>query len=833
MSKAFLSHSWADKEFVRSVAHDLGRQYCVFDEQMFDTSESFKDSIEKHLSDSSIFVLFASKSSLESIWVDFEITEARYQTLLKNMEKAIVFIIDSEVSFGDLPPWLNRAKVLSVNIPKLVSREIRYQIDRNLMATHKQYFEGRTADLERFQIMMTPIGLPAPKVASIFGLPHIGRRTFLTHAANLTLAFNRLLPINISDGDELVDVAVKLSTQLEPYSTKEGFEYIIKTVKNETETQLIERIKNLLITAIANKELPVLIDDGGIFTSDGYHRQSIRTILTNIASMNEIYLFIISNRKSNELDNSLPLNPLSQEHVKRLISKAATDNSIILTATQISELSEYINGFPPSVYYAIQLLKIYGIEALLSEKYKLVQFRVSFFVNFLTKHVFDLTDTKILNLLSKYSPIPINVIVDVVDSDAEQVAGSVIKLIEHSLIVLNDNGLYAISDPIADSVINLFREEGDVDHTATYNSLNKYLASQNEELPRLDLMRLLFKAAARSGQSIDETFHMSNDLIKLAEEYYHQRDFKQCIRFAELSLAEIPNNEKATELLIRSFIQDEQWDHALDRIDFYSRHALRRNISFLRGFYHRKRGELVDAINYFLESERSGHTGVSLKRELAMCYYLNNQIAESKRYVLEAMKRNETKFIVDLFIQIATREGNEEQARKGLLKLEQLDTVSFVQHRLSTVELRFGDVSAALDAAKKALESFKGERPPFGILSQLATCYTRSGKLMDAENIISRLSKQFDNKKNDIRLGLECRLEIEKGRYSVALKILSRIKNKDLLVYKAMERDALTGELKVSALTDQQRIEYTESLSKLNYELDAKDVTNSWMELIK
>ncbi|HCD1616998.1 TPA: hypothetical protein NBH86_004832, partial [Serratia marcescens] len=431
------------------------------------------------------------------------------------------------------------------------------------------------------------------------------------------------------------------------------------------------------------------------------------------------------------------------------------------------------------------------------------------------------------------SPIPINVIVDVVGSDAELVAGSVIKLIEHSLVVLNDKGLYAISEPIADSVIKLFREEGDVDHTATYNSLKKHLASQNEELPRLDLMRLLFKAAARSGQSLDETFHMSNDLIKLAEDYYHQRDYKQCIRFAELSLTEVPDNEKSTELLIRSFIQDEQWDHALDRIDIYSRYAVKRNISFLRGFYHRKRGELVDAINSFLESERSGHTGVALKRELAMCYYLNNQIPESKRYVLEAMKRNETKFIVDLFIQIATREGNEEQAREGLLKLEQLDTVSFVQHRLSTVELRFGDVSVALDAAKKALESFKGERPPFGILSQLATCYTRSGNFLEAEDIINRLSKQFDNKKNDIRLGLECRLEIEKGRYSLALKILSRIKNKDLLVYKAMERDALIGELRVSSLTDQQRIAYTESLSKLNYELDAKDVTNSWMDLIK
>ncbi|MCW2484812.1 toll/interleukin-1 receptor domain-containing protein [Candidatus Symbiopectobacterium sp. NZEC127] len=832
MSKAFLSHSWADKEFVRSVAHDLGRQYCVFDEQMFDTSESFKDSIEKYLSDSSIFVFFASKASLDSIWVDFEITEARYQTLLKNIQKAMVFIINSEVKPEDLPPWLARAKVLSTNIPKVASREIRYQIDRNIMVTHKPYFEGRTADLEKFQIMMTPIGLPAPKVASIYGLPHIGRRTFLTHAANLTLSFNRLLPITVSDGDELVDVAVKLSTQLEPYSTKDGFEYIIKTIRAETESKLIERIINLLNTAITNKELPTLIDDGGLFTSDGYHREPIRTILTSITSKNEIYLFIITNRKTNELENSLYLKPLLTDHVKRLVSKVASDAEINLTSVQISELSEYINGFPPSVHYAVQLIKTYGISALLADKYKLVQFKVSFFVDFLAKHVFDSTDKKILNMLGKYSPIPIDIIADVVDMDTDQVARSIIKLIEHSLVIFNDNSLYAISEPIADAVISLFREEEDVDHIATYNSLKKHLDSQNEELPRLDLMRLLFKAAARSGQPLDEIFHMSNDLIKLAEDHYHNRDYKQCIRFAELSLAEVPNNESSTELLIRSLIQDEQWEPALKNIEIYSRYAVKRNIAFLRGFYHRKRGELGDAINSFLESERSGHRGVAVKRELAMCYYLNNQIPEAKSYVLDAMSRNETKYVVDLFIQISTREGDEPRAREGLIKLEQLDTSSFVQHRLSTVELRFGNVPAALSAAQKALSSFKGERPTFGILSQLATCYTRTGAFPEAEEIINRLSRQFDNKKNDIRLGLECRLEIEKGRYSLALEILSRIKNKNLLVYKAMERDALAGELKVSSLTDQQRIAYIENLSRLNSELDSKDVVNSWMELM-
>jgi hypothetical protein len=38
--KAFLSHSSKDKQFVTAVAKELGRQFCVFDEQVFETGSA-------------------------------------------------------------------------------------------------------------------------------------------------------------------------------------------------------------------------------------------------------------------------------------------------------------------------------------------------------------------------------------------------------------------------------------------------------------------------------------------------------------------------------------------------------------------------------------------------------------------------------------------------------------------------------------------------------------------------------------------------------------------------------------------------------------------------
>ena len=834
MIKAFLSHSWADKEFVRAVANDLGRQFCVFDEQSFDTTETFKKSIESHLDASSIFVLFASAEALKRVWVDFEIDEAWYRQLEGKISKSMAFLIDSSLQPADLPPWLNRAKVIRANAPKIVAREIRHHLDELIRVEQHPYFEGRSADIERFQSMMTPIGKPAPRVVAVYGLPNIGRKTFIEKAAYLTLSFNRILPLQISDGDELVDIAIKIAAQLEPYSTKAGFDHIVKTIRSESEEKLLGRIVSDFNIAVSNKELPVLVDDGGTFTSDGFFRDTVKRVISEVETNENIYIFLVSNRKPASEILSLPLHPLLPDHVKRLIAKISSNSGVKLSATQINELSEYVSGYPPSAYYAVDLSKTYGIDALLAEKQRLVQFRTSVFVKFLTDRILTEEQKAILGVLARYSPLPVSIVVDALGINAASASKSIMGLIDHSLIVPNETGLYAIAEPIADAVISAFRPKSDIDHAAVCKALQALLDADEEELPRLELTRLLFKASMRSGSASDDAFfHMTSDLIRLAEDFYHRREYRQCIRFAESALSELPKNEKARDLLIRGLIQDEQWDAALSAIETHKKYAPSRDIHYLLGFLYRKRGELNNAIGAYLGAEKLGRSGVTVKRELAMCYYLGDQLSDAKRYISEAMAIKEDRFVVDLFIQISTREGNEGEARIGLAKLESLDSDAYVKHRLSTIELRFGDVPAALVAAEQAVAAVKEDRPPFGMLSQLATCLTRSGKYDDAEVVIHRLAKQYDNKKNDIRLGLECRLEIERGRYSKALRLIEDIKNRAPIVYKTMERDALAGELATSALNDEQRIRYSTRLELLNSELETKDVAGSWLALVR
>jgi len=833
MFKAFLSHSSVDKELVRAVATSLGRQFCTFDEQVFDTGETFKVSIEKHLDKSSIFVLFATRDAIKRMWVDFEIDEAWYRVLEGKISKALVFILDSSLEYSELPRWLSRAKMSRANIPKVIAREIRHHLDDLLRIEQRPYFEGRSEDIGRLQEILRPIDEPPPRIVAVYGLPSIGKKTFIKKAVQLTLSFNRLIPLPIGESDSLADIAIKVADLFEPYSTKAGFERIVLQIRSELPEKLLNRIVTGLLIAVENKEIPVLVDEGGVYDSDGFFTEPIKLLIGAIKDEDGLYVFLTSTRKPNEEVVSMRLGPLASEAVKRLIAQIASSANLKLTNTEISEVAEYVNGYPPSTYFAVDQAKEYGIASVLADKHRLVQFRTMPFVKFLKSHVLTDNQKSILCTLARYSPLPLQVLADAHSYSTEELAKEIIALVDRSLVLPDERGLYSLAAPVADAVVSEFRGSSEENDQAIYESLKKLANSDEIDAPRLDIYRLTFKAALRSGRSSDEeVFHMTNDLIRLAEDFYHSRDHSRCIETARLALAEDPKSYSARDYLIRSLIQDEQWESAERELRELQIYAPNRDVQFLSGFLERKRGNLKKAITHFVNAEKLGRTGAALKREIASCYFHLDQIPEAKKYVLEAMaSKKDNRFVIDLAIQIAMREGDELGARSGLENLVVVDVESFCKHRLSTIELRFGAADRALEAAQESVN--KSEvRPTFGMLAQLATCQIRMQMHSEAERTIQRLSKLYPNQRPDIRLGLACRLAIEQKHFSRALEILNKITNSKPSIYRAMQRDAIAGELATGVMTDEQRAGYEDNLAALEKELASFDPNEAWLRLL-
>lgn len=820
--KAFLSHSSIDKDIVRTIAKELGRQYCVFDEYNFSNGKEFKKSIEDGLGDSSIFVLFASINSQESLWVQFEIEEAWYKKLQKNLSKALVYIIDNELRIDSLPNWLTRALIKREKSPKIISRDIRHHLDKLLMERNAPYFVGRSSAIEELEQHLTPLdGTPSPKVFFITGLPGIGRRTFIKKVIPSVYGFNKFVEIELNDGDNLSDICIKIADFIEPYTNLDAFKRIVNEIRGNDEPSVIMRIITYLKKMIAIGELPIFIDINGLLDNDGYLYDGIKKILLNISPQDDIYLIIISHRRPKlpaGLDIPiLQVFPLRPSDTRRLLTILSNRNNIKISSPQIEELAEYVAGYPPAAFFSIQQAKTYGIELVMNDKSNLMQFRTSIFLRHFAEINLKEPEKKLLRLLATFSPLPFPVLLKTIDIDINELHTILIKMIDLAFINITSDGYYKISDPIADPAIHAFDYTSIEDNEKVAKELKSFIENNNEEIARLELSRVFFKATLLSKNTTlsESIIHLASDLISLTETYYHSRNYEKVIETGLIAITERPQSESTRQFLTKAYIKLEKFEAAENQIDELKKISSPRDIYYLTGFLERNRNNYSTAIEYFEKALKAGHKGAAIFRELAMCNYNISNIEEAYNYInLAKEKHSDNKYIIDLWAQISIQVGDEDAAFSALKILESINEKGYYYHRLSRFHLAFHRLDEAYDAAITAKEAFA--KPPFEVLAQYILCSIETKNYYEAETMIEFIDRTFNNTKKDIRFGLRCRCSISKGDYKEALLYSEQISDKNTEFYKRIRRDAIEGGMSSNIFSSDEKVQYQDEHNKLN-----------------
>lgn len=93
---------------VRRVANILGNKNCTLDEISFEAGRQTLPEIFRELDSSDIFVLFISNDSLNSKWVEKEITHAERNLTEEFIDRILSVIIDPTVTYRDtrIPEWI-------------------------------------------------------------------------------------------------------------------------------------------------------------------------------------------------------------------------------------------------------------------------------------------------------------------------------------------------------------------------------------------------------------------------------------------------------------------------------------------------------------------------------------------------------------------------------------------------------------------------------------------------------------------------------------------------------------------------------------------------------
>jgi tetratricopeptide (TPR) repeat protein len=840
IAKAFLSHSSKDKEFVRAVAQELGRQHCIFDEQVFETGNDFKKSIQDGLDSSSVFVFFASNNSISSNWVDFELQEAWYRKLEKKLQKSLVYMITDSVDIDSLPQWLKRAKVHRGNVPKFVARDIRNNLD-TLIEERKNPFVGRTEDIKSLQEALTPADYPPPHIFFVTGLPGIGRRSLIQKVVEDSLGLKPLKsPFRLGQGFCIQDICVSVANLIEPYNTDEHFQKIMKEIQNLSEENALRRTIDNLHRLTNNGELPIFIDDGGLFDNDGNIFEPVQSIINNISLSHDIYIAFVSSRRPHNIDKNIArinLNPLKKEDQTLLIRtierKYARDSETEikkLKPTEISELAEYTAGYPPSAYATMELIEEYGIDIVMADKKRFVEHRIDQFIKYFSDKNLCEVEKSILCLLASYSPLPVKVISSVISQKMNITCEKISRLIDLSLVVL-EGRMYKVSDPIEEAASINF---GLPDSQATeklVHSIIEIINNPDYKDQRLELHRIVYRASwsIEDKNMKNKVIFLFNDLIKIIRNFYdRERDYNQVIKATEIALAKCnfkSDRETILSYKIKSFVHLEKWTEAEQEMQIFKEYASLKNFYYLEGFLKRKQRKNEDAINAYLESYRYGKNDEAIHRELGQCYLVIGDYQNASYHVKEALERVKIKkradfYVLDLQVQIAMALGDIVTAQESIDQLQDSNQPLYF-YRKSKLEFLLGDNASAERYAEDARNSDKN--PRFQVLANLAFLKIVNSKIEDAEKILNQIDRKFPKTNLNVRKGLRARLAIACKKYDDAYHLSNEIQDKSSKSYKCIRRDALQGYLSSCYVPDEKKEIINAELSKIKSELTSTD----------
>ena len=341
------------------------------------------------------------------MWVKFEIDEAWYHKLSGKIASSLVYIIDNESSHENIPVWLKRALVKRENSTSIIANDIQYFLEKISYENQTKLFVGRSNDQEKLEDLVNPVdGTPPPRMLAINGLPGIGRRTLIKRTSDQLFNLKKQSEIRIESGDTIHDICAKLADLAEPYSCQEELKDIIIQIEKLSTSEAGDRALTNMRHLVASGYLPIFIDEGGLLDVNGMIRNPINEILKRMELNDTSYISFITKRKISR-DSAIPipsimLDPLTEKNSKKLVSKIANNSLLELSIKEISDISEYVHGYPPAAYYAVSQCVDYGKDLLLSDKYKLVKFSTQRFLKHLKGTHISKTQQEILTILASY-----------------------------------------------------------------------------------------------------------------------------------------------------------------------------------------------------------------------------------------------------------------------------------------------------------------------------------------------------------------------------------------------------------------------------------------------
>jgi hypothetical protein len=312
----FLSLQGGDERFVNQVQRFLPDGLAHFYSRSFENGEQLISAMETRVGKATMFALFASKKSLVSPWVGFEIDQARVAKIKDTKFRIIVVSIDREVTHADLPAWMRDFWVGRVgNGPREIARYIR----RALISGPLSHLPGNQI-YGRGALVDSAVGLvgdvvlrteQTPNVLVLAGNTGIGRRTFsrkfLAEAFPSTPELSYGPDFLLPQFADLADLYRALRQEIETDLPLSAIAADLRAFAAAPVTAQADEVTRRLSHFADLGQAVTVITGNGIYEDRGYLKSWVPELFRQVADDRRVKLVMVTNRLIHE--NELRAHP--------------------------------------------------------------------------------------------------------------------------------------------------------------------------------------------------------------------------------------------------------------------------------------------------------------------------------------------------------------------------------------------------------------------------------------------------------------------------------------------------------------------------------------------
>jgi len=633
--RVFLSHSSNDKSYVNQVAKNLSPDEVIIDEHSFIPGRLSSEEMERLIESCDIFVLFISSFSLENKNVKYEISKYKLSSF-QNKKIFIPLIIEDGITYSDsrIPNWMRDYNLRRVFRPKktvaCIDEVIRIMTwDKyDFIKRKDSIFRGRNEYIEKFERRFNDRSLGKAICYCVSGLESIGRTSFLTYCFKKVGKIRQeyaFQSFSLSSSDSIEDFIFKLDELgvSKPAPIENLFE---KTVDEK-----IQIAAEQLNSFIENDDIVHIFDNGCIITNKGNIVEWFKMLLENVNSSNlGAKLAISSKYKCNALPSpkiwNISIPELSPMERQWLLQAYLDLFNIELTNDEFNTCLNWLQGYPQQVFILAQGLSELGFQSIKEKSHDIVSFNIRKIEAVLAKYADDDKKMSFIATISKTELIKISDILYSFGNDIfyKDLLSDLLLLsicisdgVSHEYIRMNDTVRDYINrkrfkineqafQKLKDKTISDFKENklGIPDSSELYFYMNNAILETQDTDKYIDNKYIFPSHFSKCMQDIYNKRNNDNEVIRIAEYLISKKNYidvnilKTAYYYLCLALARKKDS--------RALAESEKLNDA-DKF-------------FIRGFYYRKVGRWIDAIDKLEKSIDFNSKHKRAKRELVICY---------------------------------------------------------------------------------------------------------------------------------------------------------------------------------------------------------------------